>query len=65
MKLTTSAGATTQSGLAGPDDVTVDSTGNVFVADTLNNRVMLFFGPTPGTTGGALAIRAWGQGANR
>ena len=63
-EFTTSAGATTQSGLAGPDDVTVDSTGNVFVADTLNNRVMLFFGPTPGTTGGALAIRAWGQGAN-
>lgn len=39
---TTNAPATTQNGMDGPYDITIDSTGTLFVADRTNNRVLRF-----------------------
>ena len=41
--------------LAGPTDVKVDSNGNVFVADTGNNRILEF------PAGSKTAVKVWGQ----
>jgi uncharacterized protein (TIGR03437 family) len=41
--------------LSGPSDVKVDSSGNVYVADTNNNRVLQF------PNGARSAFRVWGQ----
>jgi uncharacterized protein (TIGR03437 family) len=41
--------------LSGPSDIKVDSSGNIFVADTNNNRVLQF------PTGARSASRVWGQ----
>ncbi len=39
---TSSASATTQSGLAAPNGIAVNSSGHIFVSDTNNNRVMIW-----------------------
>jgi hypothetical protein len=52
----TDAAATSQTGLRGPLDVAVDSSGNVFVADTGNNRVMVFPPPFPPFASQAVAV---------
>ncbi|HYG76165.1 MAG TPA: IPT/TIG domain-containing protein [Planctomycetota bacterium] len=45
-------------GLSGPESVAVDAGGNVFVADTANNRVLMFNTPAATDT---LADRVFGQ----
>ena len=42
---TSSTAATTQSGLNNPTTVTLDSSGNLYVADIGNNRVLMFEPP--------------------
>jgi uncharacterized protein (TIGR03437 family) len=50
-----SAPLSTQNGLYGPNDVKVDAAGNVYIADVLNNRVLMY---TPGSRS---ASKVWGQ----
>jgi hypothetical protein len=43
---TASGGATTQSGLSGPSGLASDSSGNIWVADNFNSRVLEFLTPS-------------------
>ncbi len=44
--------------LAKPSDIFVDKTGNLFICDSMNNRILLYY---PTFTNGMDAIRVWGQ----
>jgi uncharacterized protein (TIGR03437 family) len=44
-----------QNGLQAPGDIKVDSSGNVYIADLLNNRVLMYAG------GSRSASKVWGQ----
>ncbi len=55
---TTTAAAVGAGGLSGPYGVAVDSAGNLYAADRLNNRVLFY--PAGSTT----ATRVYGQGGN-
>lgn len=55
----TSAAALSQSSLAGPSGISTDSSGNLFVADTNNNRVMVW--TAPATADGQSANIVLGQ----
>ena len=54
---TTKTGATTQAGLNSPDSLVVDALGNLWVADTNNNRLLMFAGST-GLSGFLLQLQA-------
>lgn len=61
--LFTGNGGIGAAGLSGPKAVAVDKLGNLYVADTGNNRVLEF--PTPfsrGIAAGQAATMVWGQG---
>jgi DNA-binding beta-propeller fold protein YncE len=55
---TTNAAGTTQSGLSFPFTVSFDSSGNIYVADEPNNRVMIF---DPPFSNGMNATTIFGQ----
>ena len=55
-QFTTSAQATTQSGLRGPSGLTFDSSGDLWVADNFNNRVVEFTPPFSDGMNAALEI---------
>lgn len=57
---TSSASATTQSGLAAPSGIAVDLTGQLYVADANNNRVLVW--TLPINQNGQQANRVLGQG---
>jgi len=54
---TANLGGVSAASLGGPDGVSFDSSANLYVADTYNNRVLYY--PTGGST---LATRVYGQG---
>lgn len=56
--LTTAGGNLTQSGLDHCSGVTLDASGNLYVGDEFNNRVMLFLAPL---ANGKAAARVFGQ----
>src|SRR6267143_1401232 len=49
-------GPATQARLAGPFGVTVNAAGDIFIADTNNNRIRAVRSPLPGSSGSAFAI---------
>ena len=55
----TSSSATTQTGLATPSGVAMSSSGDLYVVDTNNNRIMIWTNPI--TTNGQAANRVIGQ----
>jgi sugar lactone lactonase YvrE len=59
---TTGAAATTQAGLSGPTSVCVDASGNLWVADTGNNRVLRYASAASISSDGANASSVLGQG---
>jgi sugar lactone lactonase YvrE len=59
---TTGAAATTQAGLSGPTALCVDASGNLWVADTGNNRVLRYASAATISSDGANASSVLGQG---
>lgn len=53
--------STTDSGLSTPMDVDVDSSGNVYIADTANSRVLVFDVVSIGAGSGPSAVHVLGQ----